>query len=154
MTMTIDMHTHVAPRQAVKIAESGGKWHGVEFYRDKNDKLTTSYGDLKMSLPWPKKMETPDERLNSMNARKIDMHILSISPLMHWHGLDNTNAVAYAKDVNDDISDYASINGNRFKSFCFLPLQDPKASVIELERCVNSKKMLGAMVATNVNGLG
>lgn len=153
MTMTIDMHTHVAPRQAVKIAESGGTWHGVEFYRDKNDKLTTSYGDLKMSLPWPKKMETPDERLNSMDARKIDMHILSISPLMHWHGLDNTNAVAYAKDVNDDISDYASINGNRFKSFCFLPLQDPKASVIELERCVNSKKMLGAMVATNVNGM-
>ena len=36
MTMTIDMHTHVAPRQAVKIAESGGTWHGVEFYRDKN----------------------------------------------------------------------------------------------------------------------
>ena len=55
MTMTIDMHTHVAPRQAVKIAESGGTWHGVEFYRDKNDKLTTSYGNLKMSLPWPKK---------------------------------------------------------------------------------------------------
>ncbi|MEC8453031.1 MAG: hypothetical protein VXY84_03675 [Pseudomonadota bacterium] len=51
MTMTIDMHTHVAPRQAVKIAESGGTWHGVEFYRDKNDKLTTSYGNLKMSLP-------------------------------------------------------------------------------------------------------
>ena len=31
--------------------------------------------------------------------------------------------------------------------------EDPKASVIELERCVNSKKMLGAMVATNVNGM-
>ena len=43
MTMTIDMHTHVAPRQAVKIAESGGKWHGVEFYRDKNDKQLGRY---------------------------------------------------------------------------------------------------------------
>ena len=41
MTRIIDMHTHIAPRQAVKIAESGGTWHGVEFYRDNNDKLTT-----------------------------------------------------------------------------------------------------------------
>ena len=57
-----------------------------------------------------------------MDARKIDMHILSISPLMHWHGLDNTNAVAYAKDVNDDISDYASIMGTDL-NHSVLPLQ-------------------------------
>ena len=49
--LKIDMHTHIAPRQAVKTAENGGTWHGVEFYRDNNDKLTTSYGDLKMALP-------------------------------------------------------------------------------------------------------
>ena len=117
MTRIIDMHTHVAPRQAVKIAESGGTWHGVEFYRDNNDKLTTSYGDLKMSLPWPKKMETPDQRLRSMDARKIDMHILSISPLMHWHGIDNSNAISYARDVNDDISEYTNANKDRIKTY-------------------------------------
>ena len=88
-----------------------------------------------------------------MDDRNIDMHILSISPLLHWHGLDNENAISYARDVNDDISNYASINRDRFKSFCFLPLQNPEESVIELERCVNTKQMLGAMVATNINGM-
>ena len=34
MNTKIDMHTHVAPREAVKVADKGGNWHGVEFYRD------------------------------------------------------------------------------------------------------------------------
>jgi|TARA_B110000438_G_scaffold244514_1_gene245045 aminocarboxymuconate-semialdehyde decarboxylase len=151
--MKIDMHTHVAPREAIKIADKGGDWHGINFSRDDNEKLTTSYGNETMPLPWPKKMETPSERLKSMDDRKVDMHILSLSPLMHWHGLDKDNAISYAKDVNDDISDYTNINKSRFQSFCFLPLQDTDASIYELERCVSSKNMLGAMVATNINGM-
>lgn len=153
MNMKIDMHTHVAPREAVKIAEKGGYWHGINFSRDKNEKLTTSHGDETMSLPWPVRMETPEERLKSMDDRKIDMHILSLSPLMHWHKLDRENSISYSQDVNDDISDYTEINKSRFKSFCFLPLQDTDASIYELERCVVSKGMVGAMVATNVNGM-
>ena len=35
MIMKIDMHTHVAPREAVKIAEKGGYWHGINLSRDK-----------------------------------------------------------------------------------------------------------------------
>ena len=103
MNMKIDMHTHVAPREAIKIAEKGGYWHGINFSRDENEKLTTSHGEETMSLPWPVRMETPEERLKSMDDRKIDMHILSLSPLMHWHQLDSEKRESYSKDVNDDI---------------------------------------------------
>jgi aminocarboxymuconate-semialdehyde decarboxylase len=153
MVTKIDMHTHVAPREAVKVADKGGNWHGVEFSRDHNEKLTTSYGGETMALPWPRKMETPQDRLNSMSERNVDVHVLSMSPLMHWHKLDNVNAKSYAIDVNDDISDYANIDKDRFQSLCFLPLQDTDASIYELERCIVSKKMMGAMVATNINGM-
>ncbi len=148
------MHTHVAPREAIEIAKKGGSWHGIEFSRDTDGKFTTSYKNEKevRKLPWPARMETPAERLKSMDERNVDMHILSLSPLMHWHQLDKENAISYARDVNDDIFDYANTDTKRFKSFCFLPLQDTDASIYELERCVTSKKMIGAMVATNVNG--
>ena len=76
-------------------------------------------------LPWPKKMETPDERLNSMDARKVDMHVLSIS-LMHWHGLDNTNAVAYAKDVMMTYQTMQALMGTDLNHSVFCHYKIPK----------------------------
>ena len=152
-TKIVDMHTHVAPRMAVKIANEGGTWHGIKFSRDKDGKLSTSSGSETMVLPWPKKMETPEMRLESMDKRKVDMHVLSLSPLMHWHGLDKSDCVPFAKDTNDDIADYIQTDTSRYKGFGFLPLQDTDSAVRELERCVKDLGFLGAMVSTHVNGL-
>ncbi|NND49573.1 MAG: amidohydrolase [Rhizobiales bacterium] len=148
----IDMHTHVAPRKAVEVAAEGGTWHGITFSRDAGGNLTTSAGDQTMALPWPKRMETPDERVATMDARAIDIQVISLSPLMHWHSIDAATAAAFARAANDDIAEYAATNPNRYLALGFLPLQDPAASVRELEYCMRDLGLMGAIVATNVNG--
>ena len=64
MTMTIDMHTHVAPRQAVKIAESGGTAVLIIIKMI----VTTSYGNLKTTHY--KKMER-QTKTQSMDVVKL-----------------------------------------------------------------------------------
>jgi aminocarboxymuconate-semialdehyde decarboxylase len=57
-----------------------------------------------------------------------------------------------AKAVNDDFAEIAARWPDRFKGFAHLPLQDPAASVTELERAVGNG-LVGACVHTHVNGL-
>ncbi len=121
----IDMHTHVAPRKAVEIAAKGGTWHGITFSRNAEGNLTTAAGSQTMALPWPKRMETPDERVATMTARSIDVQIISLSPLLHWHSIDAVTAAAFARAANEGIAEYAATNPDRYIALGFLPLQNP-----------------------------
>ena len=62
-------------------------------------------------------------------------------------------AVALAKLVNDAFAGVAAERGRHFSALATLPLNDPAASVAELERCVIQLGFRGAMLFSNVNGV-
>ncbi|HLJ61072.1 MAG TPA: amidohydrolase family protein [bacterium] len=62
-------------------------------------------------------------------------------------------AVALAKLVNDAFAGVVAERGRHFSALATLPLNDPAASVAELERCVTQLGFRGAMLFSNVNGV-
>ncbi|MDH3499734.1 MAG: amidohydrolase [Acidimicrobiia bacterium] len=150
----IDVHSHIVPPRLAEKAQQGGRHYGLEFGRDEHERVTSSSGGgAPFALPWPTPLETPTERIGSMDAVGVDVHLLSLSPSMHWYDVSSDDGRALAVDTNDDIAEIVASHPDRFRGLAFLPLQDPAAAVDELERCVRELGFAGTLVGTNVNGL-
>ncbi len=150
----IDVHSHIVPPRLARAAQRGGRHYGLDFGRDAQGRVTSSSGGgTPFALPWPTPLETPAERIASMDAIGVDVHVLSLSPSMHWYNLSPANGLALAIDTNDDIAELVDSYPDRFRGLAFLPLQDPSSAVDELERCIRELNFAGALVGTNVNGL-
>lgn len=148
----IDVHTHVVTRHLAEVGESGGRRHGIDFGRDERGHITSSTGGPAMPLPWPTPLQTAEERIASMDDLGVDVHVLSLTPTMHWYGLSAADGTSLAVESNDDLAEMVAGHPDRFRGLAFLPLQDPAASVRELERCVRTLGFAGALVGTHVNG--
>ena len=147
----IDTHSHFVPVSAMEPAQAGAKWHGIQFDRNARGKFTSSVGGISQEIPWPTPLETPEARTKSMDARRVDMQIVSISPTMYWYGLGKDDARDFARNSNDDLAEMVAGHPDRFRGLGYLALQDVDGSVAELERCVRKLGMPGVMVGTNVN---
>ena len=149
----IDIHTHVVPRRLADSAQRGESRHGISFGRDTGGKITTSVGGVTVAIPWPTPLETAHDRVRSMDERRVDVHALSLSPVMHWHNLPAAEGIAMAREANDDVAEMVALYPSRFVGLGFLPLQDPAAAVEELERCMTGLAFMGIIVSTNVGGV-
>lgn len=148
----IDTHTHFVPKSALGPAERGESWHGIQFGRNARGKITSRVGSVLQEIPWPTPLETPKMRLGSMDQRRVDVHMVSISPTLYWYSTPDADARTFARTTNFDLAEMVADAPDRFVGLGYLPLQDVKASVAELEHVVRDLKMPGVMIGTNVNG--
>ncbi|WP_164873103.1 amidohydrolase family protein, partial [Streptomyces resistomycificus] len=65
---------------------------------------------------------------------------------------DPAEAVATARRVNDHLADVVAAHPTRFAGFATLPLQDPKAAVVELRRAVEQLGLKGVLHNDHVLG--
>src|SRR5262245_5813388 len=97
----------------------------------------------------PKHMDVP-AKLEDMDRAGIQLTALSINdPGPEWFG---TQGVEVARLANDFIAGVVQRHRDRFFGLCVLPLQDPKASLIELDRCLDKLGMKGILLYTNLAG--
>ncbi len=148
----IDAHSHMVPASAVGPAERGELWHGIQFGRSARGKIVSSVGGLSQEIPWPVPFETLPLRLAAMDERRVEVHVVSISPTMYWYNLDPANAASYARATNDDLAAAVAAAPDRLAALAYLPFPDVPAAVAELERAVTRLGFAGAMVGTHVNG--
>jgi len=149
---SIDTHTHFLPPSAVGPAERNELWNGIQFGHNALGRITSTIGDRAQEMPWPMPPETFVERLKSMDTRRVDRHILSISPTLYWHALSSADGRSLSRATNDDLAGIIAGAPDRYSGLGFLPLQDPAGAVKELERCMGELGLRGAMVCTHVNG--
>jgi predicted TIM-barrel fold metal-dependent hydrolase len=84
-------------------------------------------------------------RIEAMDAAGIDVSILSVvTPATQ--ALPAREAVALARDANDEAASAVSAHPARFRAFATLPTSDPQAAAAELERCATQLGHVGAMV--------
>jgi predicted TIM-barrel fold metal-dependent hydrolase len=84
-------------------------------------------------------------RIEAMDAAGIDISILSVvTPATQ--ALPAPEAVALARDANDEATDAVRAHPDRFRAFATLPTSDPQAAAAELERCATHLGHVGAMV--------
>jgi predicted TIM-barrel fold metal-dependent hydrolase len=91
-----------------------------------------------------------DLKLATMDAAGISVTALSINdPGPEWFGADGPSV---AQLLNDFIAGIARKHPTRFFGLCVLPLQDMRASIAELDRCVRTLGMKGILLYTNLAG--
>ena len=91
-------------------------------------------------------------RLNDMQAKGIDMRVLSVSApnVYPWPASEQ---VAIARHCNDALARYCAAHPDKFIGLASLPLADVDASLRELDRSVSELGLKGVAIGSNVAGL-
>lgn len=92
-----------------------------------------------------------DRRLAEMEARGIDLQVLSPNPLTYLPHIDADAARAFSRRHNDALADLIAPHRDRLAGLAQLPTQDPEAAVAELYRSVTRLGLLGACIGTDLD---
>lgn len=134
MTGAFDVHAHVVLEAAFGCADDFGPFHGIddrgrEFFR---------VGEYAMA-PVPYRGSVfmdVERRLQSMDDLGIDRQLLSSNPLTFLGRIPTAPAAAFARATNDAMAEVVATRPDRFVGAAQLPLQDPAAAIVELDRAV------------------
>src|SRR5215470_17841891 len=93
-----------------------------------------------------------EQRLQMMDKTGIARAVLAIAGPGVQAERDITIAVRRARESNNFLAKQIQKRPDRYSGFAHLAMQDPKAAVDELERCVRDLNFCGAMINGNTNG--
>ncbi len=143
----IDVHNHFYPPAYLEAIQSGPS--NVRITIDEDDHPLLHYpGDYNIVVPGHRDI---DYRERILEEAGVDRQILSMTtPGVHIETRERS--IELARLVNDSFARIAADRGDRFGAFATLPLNDPAASVIELERAFRELGFRGVTLHSNVNG--
>jgi predicted TIM-barrel fold metal-dependent hydrolase len=147
--MIIDFHNHYYPPAYLDALREGPSNVKVTI-DDQGNPLLHYPGDYNIVVRGHRDIEY---RQHVLEEAGIDLQIITLTtPGTHIES--PARAVALAQMVNDRFADVVATRGKQFRALATLPLNDPAASVIELERAMGQLGFRGAMIFSNVNGMG
>jgi aminocarboxymuconate-semialdehyde decarboxylase len=147
--MIIDFHNHYYPPAYLDALREGPSNVKVTFDDQGNPRLHYP-GDYNIGVRGHRDIEY---RQHVLEEAGIDLQIITLTtPGTHIE--TPARAVGLAQMVNDRFADVVATRGKHFRALATLPLNDPAASVIELERAMGQLGFRGAMIFSNVNGMG
>jgi aminocarboxymuconate-semialdehyde decarboxylase len=144
----IDFHNHVYPPEYVDAIQAGPSAYKVTFDADNNPVLH-SPGDYNILVPGHRLM---DVRQTVLEAAGVDKQIITFTAPGTLIETPE-RSVELCRMVNDIFARIQHEHGDHFVALATLPLNDPAASVVELERAISELGLKGVMVFSNVNGL-
>lgn len=144
----IDFHNHFYPPEYVKAILDGPSAVRVTFDAHGNPMLHYP-GDYNVLVPGHREIEARERALQEAHVQK---QVLSLTT-PGTHVEEPARAVALARMVNDALARIMGERPERFSALATLPLNDPAASVAELERAVTELGFKGAALFSNVNGV-
>jgi aminocarboxymuconate-semialdehyde decarboxylase len=142
----VDFHNHYYPPEYVDALRTSASVVKVT-YDDEGNPCVHYPGDYNILVPGHRDIEF---RQGVLDQHGVTTQVLSFTtPGVHVEPADV--AIRLARDVNDSFARVVKSRRGRFTALATLPLNDPLASVAELERAMTHLKMPGAMVFSNVN---
>ena len=144
----VDFHNHYYPPEYVAALKSPASRSVVKVTYDAEDNPCVHYpGDYNILVPGHRDI---DYRQRVLDEHAVDTQVLSFTtPGVHVEAPEV--AVEWARMINDAFARVVRERAGRFSALATLPLNDPAASTIELERAMTDLGLPGAMVFSNVN---
>jgi aminocarboxymuconate-semialdehyde decarboxylase len=144
----VDFHNHFYPPEYVEALKAAGAASAVKVTYDESGNPRVHYpGDYNVLVPGHRDI---DFRQGVLEEHRVDTQVLSFTtPGVHVESA--VRAVEWARMVNDAFGRIVRARNGRFTALATLPLNDPSASVVELERAMGDLGLPGAMVFSNVN---
>ena len=145
----IDFHNHFYPPAYLDALRSGSS--AVEVSEDAEGNPLIYYpGDYNICVPGHRDI---DYREQVLIDHGVDTQMITLTtPGTHVEAPET--AIRFAALVNDAFAEVVRTKKGRFTTLATLPLNVPEASVNELERAMRELHFAGAMVFSNVNGVG
>ncbi len=145
--MIIDFHNHFYPGAYLDAVKRGPS--NVRYEEDAAGNPVLHYpGDYNVAVPGHR---DPAYRASVLREHGVDRQVLTFtSPGTHFE--EPELAVKLARQVNDAFAGLVRKKGP-YLALATLPLNDPAASVEELERAMSELDLPGAMLFSNVNGI-
>jgi aminocarboxymuconate-semialdehyde decarboxylase len=142
----VDFHNHYYPPEYVNALTTSRSAVRVT-YDDDGNPCVHYPGDYNILVPGHRDI---DYREQVLIEHGVDTQVLTFTtPGVHVES--PALAVELARKVNDSFARVVKQKKRRFTALATLPLNDPAASVQELERAMKGLGMPGAMVFSNVN---
>jgi aminocarboxymuconate-semialdehyde decarboxylase len=145
----IDFHNHFYPPAYLDALRSGESAVEVSIDEDGNPRVYYP-GDYNICVPGHRDI---DYREQVLIEQGVDTQMITLTtPGVHVEKPET--AVRFAQLVNDAFAEVVRTKRGRFTALATLPLNVPDESVRELERASTQLKFAGAMLFSNVNGVG
>src|SRR5262245_18156511 len=147
-SVIIDFHNHYYPPAYLQALQAGPS--NVKVTMDaENNPLLHYPGDYNIVVPGHRDIEFRETVLAKTG---IDKQVITMTtPGTHIES--PARAAELAKLINDRFARVVAERGNRFVAFGTLPLNDPAASVKEVERASTELGFKGFQLFSNVNGV-
>ena len=145
----IDFHNHFYPPAYLEALRSGSSAVEVTIDEEGNPRIYYP-GDYNIAVPGHRDI---DYREQVLKDHGVDTQVLTLTtPGTHVEA--PATAAKFAALVNDVFAEVTRTKRGRFTALATLPLNDPAASVAELRRACGQLGLRGAMLFSNVNGVG
>ena len=96
-------------------------------------------------------MTDVSKRIEDMDRAGIDVEVVSLStPNVFFTGAEHQPAVA--RMINDSYAELIAQHPKRFKGFASIPMDAPDEALKELHRAIDSLKMNGVILLSNIGG--
>lgn len=142
----VDFHNHYYPPEYVEALRTSASVVKVT-YDDEGNPCVHYPGDYNILVPGHRDL---DYRQGVLQEHGVDTQVLTFTtPGVHVEPADV--AIRLARQINDAFAKARRDRRGRFTALATLPLNDPAASVAELERAMKDLGLPGAMVFSNVN---
>ena len=147
-TAKLDIHTHYyTPGFFQKIRENGGHF---SFSTDPAGRSIITYDGARFFGITPP-MTDVSKRIEDMDRVGIDVEVVSLSTPNVFFA-DAQGQPDVAKMMNDAYADLIAKYPKRFKAFASIPMDAPDAALAELHRAVNTLKLNGVILLSNIRG--
>jgi aminocarboxymuconate-semialdehyde decarboxylase len=144
----VDFHNHYYPPEYLEAIKAGGLKVKMDYDAERNPRLHYP-GDYNILVPGHRDLDFRD---GVLDEHGVTRQVLTFTtPGVHYE--EPAQAVRLARLVNDAFAREVS-RRKHYTALATLPLNDPRASVVELERATRELGLRGAMVFSNVNGTG
>lgn len=144
----VDVHNHYYPPSYIAALRSGPSNVEVTIDDDGNPRLHYP-GDYNIAVRGHRDI---DYREGVLKHDGVDTQVITLTT-PGTHVESPANAARLASLVNGAFASIVREKKGRFAALATLPLNDPAASVRELERACKHLGMRGAMLFSNVNGV-
>jgi aminocarboxymuconate-semialdehyde decarboxylase len=146
--MIIDFHAHITDRDYLEDLITT-----LKLTVEKTADGKSLYRRRGYTVAWARdEMFDMDARLRDMDAKRIDMRVLSLStPNVYPWPADRR--VDVARKINDAVARICRAHPDRFVGLASLPLPNVEASLRELDRAVRDLDMRGVVIGSNIDGM-